>query len=162
MKHQNSISFLRFFFLFLVGAALFGACNKDNGDDGVSLGDGCNVSFKVNGESFNYEDMGLCVYFDENFTMSAFVSGGPFLLQVDPINGPGTFVFDANNQDQAVLISIELNDGRLIGMLNGQIKVEEISSGKARGSFSGTFFDLADINLSPDFEVTDGQFNANF
>jgi hypothetical protein len=40
--------------------------------------------------------------------------------------------------------------------------VEEISSSRARGSFSGNFFNVEDINQVAEFSVTDGQFNANF
>ena len=163
MRQQNSFAFNPLFFFLLLGLSLTFSCNNNNNDnDGISLGDGCNASWKVNGDDYSIEDMGLCVFFDNNLTMSAFTAGGPFLMQIDPIGAPGTFQFDSSDPDQSVLLVIELTDGRSIGMLSGQIVVSDISTDKASGTFSGTFFDLNDLNMAPDFNVTDGKFNANF
>ena len=79
--------------LFLTGflsiALLLGlsACNNDDDDNGVSIGDdGCAVSFKVDGVDYNYDNMGLCVYFDDVLNLSELVAGGDFLLQIDLLN----------------------------------------------------------------------------
>ena len=148
-------------FLFIISISFF-ACNNDDDNDGVSVNDGCSTSWKVDGQSFKIEDMALCVYFDNTLNLSSSVTGGEFQLQIDPITSPGTYTVDISNPDLFVYVAIELPDGRTIVSSDATIVVEEISSSRARGSFSGNFFNVEDINQVAEFSVTDGQFNANF
>lgn len=149
-------------FFFLSTLILNTSCKKDSDDDGLNIGsDNCTASWKVNND--NYEkDLALCVYLDNTLNLSASTTGGDFQLQINPITTNGTYIADPQNQDLTVLIIIKLNDGTQIGSSNATINVSELSSSKAKGTFSGDFFDLADLNQTPSFAVTDGVFSTSF
>ena len=136
-------------------------CKKNN-DDGISTAKGCSASWTVNGTNYSKDNMALCVYLDNTLHLSSSASGGDFQLQIDPISNTGTFQADTGNPDQSVIVIIKLNDGTLIGIKSGQIVVTELSTSKAKGTFSGDFFDLADVNQTPSFTVTNGKFESNF
>ena len=158
MKNLNYLMLL----VISLGLFLNSSCNNDD-DDGVSVGgDGCSASWKVDGVDYSIDDLAFCVYLDNTLNLGANTTGGDFQLQIDPITTTGTYMADPQNQDLNVFISITLNDGTLIGSANATVVVTELSSSKAKGTFSGDFFDLADINFDPVFSVTNGSFTANF
>lgn len=151
------IAFLAFSFL------LTTACNNDDDGDGIGLNGDCFASWTVDGTDYSSENMVGCLYFDNALNLSSQITtGGDFFMQIDPITSSGTYVADVNNQDLSVVMFLMLNDGRTIAINDGTVNVTEISSSKAKGTFSGNFFDLTDINLDPVFSVTNGTFEANF
>ena len=160
MKKLKQFSML----LFLGLGLMLVACGGDEDDDGVTTpGDGdCTASWKVNGQSYSEDNMTLCVYLDNTLNLSSSASGGDFQLQVDPITATGTYVADPSNQDLNVIVLIRLDDGTRLGSADATVVVTELSSSKAKGTFSGSFFDIMDINQTADFMVTDGKFEANF
>ncbi|MEM8906503.1 MAG: hypothetical protein AAGD05_01550 [Bacteroidota bacterium] len=129
---------------------------------GLTPGDGCSAAWTLDGTDFSEQDMTICIFVDSVFNMSSSAGGGTFLMQIDPIGGPGTYVVDATNFDQLVLISLTLDDGQLLFIKEGQIVVTELNSSRARGTFSGAFFDSADLTQTANFQVTNGSFEANF
>ncbi len=145
-----------------IGLLVTTSCKKDNNNDGISPNDGCTASWTVNGTNYSEDDMTICVYLDNTLNLSASASGGDFQLQVDPITSTGTYQVDASDPNQNVIVLIKLNDGKQIGIKSGQVSVTELSSSKAKGTFSGAFFDIMDINQTPNYTVTNGQFSANF
>ena len=154
---------LNYLFLLIIGLSLsLASCKKNKDDDGISVGDGCSASWKVNGTDYSENDMTLCVYLDGTLNLSASATGGSFQLQIDPITTTGTYVADPSNQDLNVFVSIVLNDGTQIGSSNATVVVTELSSSKAKGTFSGDFFDIMDFTFDPVFSVTNGVFEANF
>lgn len=148
--------------LLCLSLTIFTACNNDDDDDGIGVGGGCTASWTVDGTDYTIDDLALCVYLDNTMSLNASAGGGDFQLQIDPITAPGTYTVDPSNSDVFVVITLLLDDGTKIGIINGEIIVTEISSSKARGTFSGDFFDLTDITLTPSFSVTNGTFEANF
>ena len=148
--------------MFLISGLLACGGDDDNGGDGINVGaDGCGVSWTVNGENYSKNDLVFCVLLDNTFNMSSSVSGGDFMLQIDPITSTGTFVADPTDLTQTVLINMVLNDGTRIVIKEGEIVVNELSSSKVSGTFNGSFFDVQDINQTASFNVTNGQFEAN-
>lgn len=139
------------------------ACGGDDDDgNGINIGDGCTASWKVNGEDYEENDMALCVFLDNTLNLSSSTTGGDFLMQIDPISATGTFDADPTNLNQTVVITMRLNDGTQLIIKEGQIVVTELSSSKAKGTFSGSFFDGTDLSQTASFEVTNGVFEANF
>lgn len=157
MKYLKWLSFA------LVFGLLISSCKKNSSDDdGIAVGgEGCTASWKVNGTAYSEDDMTICLYIDSTLNLSASVGFG-FQLQVDPITNPGTFVVDPTDLSQTTVIIITLNDDTQIGIKSGEIKITELSSSGAKGTFSGAFYDFNDLNQAPNFAVTDGVFEANF
>jgi len=153
---------LPLFFALCLGLLMTTSCKKDNNNDGISTNDGCTASWTVNSTNYAKEDMAICIYLDNTLNLSASASGGDFQLQIDPITDTGTYPAEASDPDQNVIIIIKLNDGTQIGIKTGQVTVTELSSSKAKGTFSGSFFDIMDINQAADYTVTNGEFSANF
>jgi len=137
------------------------ACNNDDGDDGIAITDGCTASWKLDGTSFN-EDLNLCVNLDNTLNLSTSLTGGSFQLQIDPIFETGTYLADPTNPDVNVFINLRQDDGSQLLIKNGQVTVTELSSSKAKGTFSGNFYEIMDLNQDAVFSVTDGKFEANF
>lgn len=143
----------------------FFSCGSDDDNDGVAAGpdnDGCFASWKVDGVDYSEDELSLCIYMDNLLNLSSSFSGGTFQLQIDPVTTPGTYIADPQNQDLFVFVSVKLDDGTTLGSSNVEVVVEEISDSKAKGTFSGAFFDIMDLNQSADFVVTDGKFEADF
>lgn len=149
-------------FSLLAFSICFISCSKDDDNDGINTLEGCFASYEVDGQSFTHEDMALCVYLDNTLNLGSSFSGGEFQLQIDPITSTGTYTADISNPDLNVIILINLPDGTQIGSSNASITVTELSNAGASGTFSGTFFDLMDINQSPVYNVTNGEFSAEF
>ena len=158
MKNSSLFSSL----LLSLSVLLF-ACNNDNNDGINNPGSGdCTASWKVNGQSYSENNMALCVYLDKTLNLSSSASGGDFQLQIDPVTTTGTYVADPSNPDLNVIVLIRLDDGTRLGSADATVVVTELSDSKAKGTFSGSFFDIMDVNLTPNFVVTDGQFSSNF
>lgn len=159
MKISTSFFALLFFTSFVLAPS----CGDDDGDGVTQPGDGdCTASWKVDGVSYSENDMTLCLYFDNTLNLSSSATGGDFQLQIDPISSTGTYVADPFNQDLNVIVLIRLDDGTQIGSSDATVVVTELSDSKAKGTFSGSFFDIMDFNQAADFMVTDGKFEANF
>ncbi len=149
--------------ILVLTSGLFFACNNSDDDDGLSLNGNCGASWKVDGTAYSKDDLAFCIYLDSTLNLSSSVAALDFNLQIDPITAPGTFTFDPNNNTGPnVVILLPLGNGTTLGPASATITVTELSSSGARGTFSGQFFDVADINLSPDFTVTEGEFQASF
>lgn len=155
---KNTIYFILLVFSF----SIITSCNNNDDDDNISVGDGCSASWKVNGTDYNQDDLALCVYLDNTLNLSASLTGGDFQLQIDPITSTGTYVADPNNPDPFVGVFITLDDGTMIGSSNATVIVTQLSSAKAKGTFSGDFFDITDLTFDPIYSVTNGSFEANF
>ena len=155
---------LKYLFIALIALPLLTntSCNNDDDNDGFSNSEGCNASWKVDGVDFSQNNMAGCLFLDNTLNISTNITGGDFQLQINPITAPGTFVADPSNTDLNVVILLNLNDGNRIGIRDGSIVVTEISASKAKGTFSGNFFDLMDITQAPTFSVTDGSFEVDF
>ncbi len=141
------------------------SCKKDSDDDdGSGIGDGdCFASWTVNGDDYMVDNMAGCVYLDNTLNLTSSIAGfGEFFLQIDPITSTGTYQVDSSDPNNTVVVGMTLNDGKQIGILTGTVTVSELSSSKAKGTFSGSFYDFTDLYLNPDFDVTDGVFEANF
>ena len=146
--------------LIALALTLTTSCKKNN--DGIAPMGGCQASWKVDGQKYSEDDMALCVYLDNTLNLGASVTGGDFQLQIDPITSEGVYEADPTNPDLNVIVLIKLEDGTQLGSANAQVTVTELSNAKAKGTFSGDFFDIMDFNQSPDYKVTDGEFQANF
>ncbi|HFA50711.1 MAG TPA: hypothetical protein ENJ95_17015 [Bacteroidetes bacterium] len=132
-----------------------GACGNDD-DGGIGNNASCQISWKVDGQSESEEPL-VCLYNDN--TLNLGLTGSNLIqLQVNNLTQPGTY--DLAGQDAIILL--ELGSGEKLGSNTGQIIVTEISSSKAKGTFSGTFFPILDPNTPNTFSVTDGKFSANF
>ncbi len=83
-------------------------------------------------------------------------------MQIDPITTTGTYTVDINNPDLDVIVLLKLSDGTQLGINDGSVVVTELSNSKAKGTFSGNFYDIQDVNSTPVFSVTNGVFEANF
>jgi len=165
IKIKKMKKIFKFFFSLILFAAMSVLISCGNDDDGISVGTGnddCTASWKVNGENFSENDMSLCVFLDNTLNLSSSITGGDFQLQIDPISTTGTYVADPFNQDLNVIVMVRLADGTQLGSSNAIVNVTELSDSKARGTFSGDFFDIQDLTFSPDFSITDGVFEANF
>ncbi len=154
----------RISFALLLGGLLLamGSCKNDDDDgDGVIVGgDGdCTMSWTVDGDNYTV-DMGLCIYFDSTLNLSVSATGGFTQLQVDPITSTGSYTQDLGTQN--VIVLLELNDGTVLSMVTGSVEVSTLNNSRAKGTFSGMFADVMDANLTPDFTVTNGQFDADY
>ena len=156
MKNFNALILCLLSFVLITSTA----CNNDD-DDGVSIGGDCTASWKVDGTDYS-EELAACVYLDNTLNLTTNTTGGNFQLQIDPITTSGTYTADPNNQDLFVGIFITLDDGTRIGSSNATVNVTEISSSKAKGTFSGDFFDISDLTFNPVYSVTNGSFDASF
>ncbi|MEL6987544.1 MAG: hypothetical protein AAGK97_06900 [Bacteroidota bacterium] len=154
-KSINLFYAILFSVIFLVG------CSKDSNNNGINVGDGCNASWELNGQSFE-EDLSLCVFLENILNLSASSTGGTFQLQIDPISTTGSFQADPSNPDQFVFISIMTDDGKTLVSNDVNIEVTRLNQSSARGNFSGSFFDITDINQMPIYNVNNGSFSANF
>ncbi len=137
------------------------SCGSDEGD-GVVAGGDCSASWKVDGDSYNANDLAFCVFLQSTFQMSSQTAGGDFIMQVNPVTSPGTYMANSNSGETNVTIIITLKDGTLTGSSNARLTFSELNSGGAKGTFSGDFFDQADITSTPKYSVTNGKFEANF
>lgn len=156
---------LKYTFIALIGMALLTntSCKKDDGNnDGFSNMEGCNASWKVDGVDYSSSDMAGCLYLDNTLNLSTNLTGGEFHLQIDPITSAGTYVADATDPNLNVVILLTLSNGTLLGISNGSVIVSELSASKAKGTFSGNFYDISDFNQVPDFSVTNGSFEVDF
>jgi len=152
-------------FLLIAFSLVIASCGSDDDNDGVAAGPNngdCFASWTVDGADYVEEELALCVYMDNLFNLSSSFSGGIFQIQVDPITSPRAYVADPQNQELFVYVSVKLDDETTLVSDNVIVEVEEISNSKAKGTFSGDFFDLMDINQTPSFNVTNGKFEANF
>ena len=159
MKNLNYLGII----LFVCVLALNSSCKKNAPGDGIGLNDDCFASWKVDGISYDSDDMAGCLYLDGTLHLSTTLTGGDFFLQIDPITTTGTYSVDINNPDlDVIVLLLKLSDGTQLGINNGNIVVTALSNSKAKGTFSGNFYDFQDINLAPVFSVTNGVFEANF
>ena len=76
------------------------------------------------------------------------------MLQVNKLSQPGTY--DLSEVTNSAFVN--LPDGTQIGALSGSIVITQLSSNKAKGTFSGSFYDLTDLMQTPNYTVTDGSF----
>ena len=139
-------------------------CNKNNDGDGISVADRgkCFASYKIGNQNFEFDDLALCVFFENTLNLGSSFTGGDFQLQVNPISGPGNYVADSNNTDLfVVVVLIDANDTRLVSN-DLTVNVTEVNNDKAKGTFQGTFFAIDDTSFSNPITVTDGAFEANF
>ncbi len=134
---------------------------KDPSGNGVTVGD-CSASWKVDGKSYEENEMTICLYLDSTLNLSSSGSGGDFQLQINPIHKTGTYIKDINNNDLTVFVKIVLKDGTTILSNNVVVKVTELSKSSAKGTFSGDFYDMMDFTFTPKFKVTDGRFSSKF
>jgi len=128
---------INYFFIALIALILLTntSCNDDDDNNGFSNSEGCSASWKVDGVDFSQDNMAGCIFLDNTLNISTNITGGDFQLQI--------------------------NRNR-IGIKDGSIVVTEISASKAKGTFSGNFFDLMDITQAPTFSVTNGSFEVDF
>ncbi len=147
-------SILKILGLFILTAMV--ACGDDDASDG-GLGENasCEISWKVDGVSDSEEPL-ICVYVDNTLNIGL-TGSNQMQLQVNDLTQPGTF----DLADQGSIIILELDNGEKLGSNIGQIIITEISSTKAKGTFSGTFFPVANPSGTT-YAVTDGKFTANF
>ena len=139
------------------------SCKKDDDNNGTNIGsDGCVATWKVDGVEYSQTDLQGCLWLDNILNIATNVSGGNFFLQIDPITTTGTYVADPTNQDLSVVIFMDLTDGTRIGISDGSVEVSELSSSKAKGTFSGNFYDLTNLSQTPTFSVTEGTFEVDF
>jgi len=66
---------------------------------------------------------------------------------------------DYNEDDLTLCVYL---DGTRIASSNATVTVSELSSSKAKGTFSGDFFDIMDLTFDPIYSVSNGTFEANF
>jgi len=147
--------------LFTVAFMFSASCKKENTGGINGVGD-CSASWEVNGKKYDSQSLSLCVYKDSLFNLSSSITGGSFQLQIDPIGKPGTYVADANNNKLTVFVMIKLDDGTIIVSNNVSVNVSEISSKNAKGTFSGDFYDVQDVSMTPKYTVTNGKFQSAF
>ena len=159
MKKINHLGIILFVFTLIFNSS----CKKNDAGDGIGLNDDCFASWKVDGTSYDSNDMAGCLYLDGTLHLSSTLTGGDFFLQIDPITTTGTYMVDINNPDlDVIVLLLKLSDGTQLGIKDGSIVVTELSNSKAKGTFSGNFYDFQDVNLAPVFSVTNGVFEANF
>lgn len=138
----------------LSALTLFLACKKNDTNPGS---ENCQISCKVDNVLYNVGSANHCTYLGN--TLNVGQTGiDAIQLQVNNLSGTGTF----NLADQSATIIITLTNGKVIGGLNGQVIVTELSASKATGTFSGAFYDLMDVTLTPNFTVTEGAFSVRF
>lgn len=148
--------------LMLIGCMVLLALSscKNNDDDAGNIpqSENCEMSWTVNGTNYS-ADMELCIFLDGTLQLTENTNPtNNNSLQVDPISSTGTFTSSASE----VAIILVLNDGTQILSLDAEVIVTTLSDSEAKGTFSGTFYDFMDITQSPDYTVTNGNFEASF
>ncbi len=140
----------------LLVSMLAGISCKNNDDGGVNPGDSCKISYKVAGQSAS-ETPTICAYLDETLNIGLIGSNS---IQFQIINLTNTGEYPFNSGD--VFIAIDMSDGTRIAAGNGTVTVSTLNNSRAKGSFSGSFFALDDVNMTNPIQVTDGSFDANY
>ncbi|MAT54174.1 MAG: hypothetical protein CMN32_06800 [Saprospirales bacterium] len=132
------------------------ACNND--DDGGSLPTSdCNISCKVNGDLIQVDPSSGCIFLDSTLNIGLFGTDA-IMLQVNNLSQPGTY--DLSEIPNTAFVN--LPDGTQIGALSGSIVITQLSGNKAKGTFSGSFYDITDLMQTPNYTVTEGSFEASF
>ncbi len=142
--------------LLALATLMFFACNND--DDGGTLPTSdCNISCKVNGDLIQVDPASSCILLDSTLNIGL-LGTDAIMLQVNKLSQPGTY--DLSEVTNSAFVN--LPDGTQIGALSGSIVITQLSSNKAKGTFSGSFYDLTDLMQTPNYTVTDGSFEASF
>lgn len=150
---------LSFFLLLTSTLILSSACNKDNGDDTILGGQGCKITWKIDGDSFS-EEVIACIYDGETLNVGS-VGVDDAQVQVDPIMSTGTYELDLGS-GTTVYIALKLPDGTTLAAKSATVVVDKLSDNRASGTFQGIFLDVMDISQTTEYQVTDGTFEANF
>lgn len=155
---MKQFSFFKLGLLVLISFSLL-QCKKDNNNDGVTDPESgeCTITWKLDGQPG--ESMpAVCLYLDNTLNLGIIGSSEAF-LQVSPLTSTGEF--DLATVEVQLIIDMDA-DTRLAAE-SGTITVTELSSNKAKGTFTATMRDFTDVFLTgPTYQVTEGSFEANF
>lgn len=131
------------------------SCSDDDASNQGSSD--CQISCVVGGTTITVDPAHSCAYLGNSLNIGQ-TGQDAIQLQVNGLTATGTF----DIADQNTVVVITMANGTILGGLSGQIVVSEISNSKAKGTFSGTFYDLSDITQMTTLQVTSGMFTASF
>lgn len=132
-------------------------CNNDD-DAPTPSDDDCSITYTLDGEAKQENDILICAYLDETLNMGL-IGSNNIQLQINELTSTGTFTIP----DDDVFILVDLDDGTRLGAESGTVTVTEFSDSKAKGTFTLTLRDIQDFMLTgPTVSLTNGQFTANF